>query len=99
MANSIQKDQKKRNLFAKYEVKRLVLKSIIRENTLSKNIKFHSVNELNKLPKNSSLSKIKNRCVLTGRAKGNYSKFKISRISFRELALKGLLPGVTKSSW
>ena len=99
MSNSIQKDQKKRNLFAKYEVKRLILKSMIRDVSLPQNFRFQSIVELNKYPRNSSRSRIKNRCSISGRAKGNYRMFRISRISFRELALKGLLPGVTKSSW
>ena len=99
MANSIQKDQKKRNLFAKYEVKRLILKSMIRDHLIPQNLRSKSILELNKFPRNSSSSRIKNRCSTTGRAKGNYRMFRISRITFRELALKGLLPGVTKSSW
>jgi len=99
MTNSIQRDQKRRILYAKYEIKRLLLKSMIRDFHLSKNIRFQSIQELNKFPRNSSASRIRNRCVQTGRAKSNYRIFKMSRITFRELALKGLLPGVTKSSW
>jgi ribosomal protein S14 len=99
MANSIQKDQKRRNLYAKYEIKRFILKSMIRDLSLPKNLRFQSINELSKLPRNSSLGRIKNRCTQTGRSKSNYKMFKISRITFRELALKGLLPGVTKASW
>jgi len=99
MSNSIQKDQKRRNLYAKYEIKRFLLKSIIRDSSISKSFKFQSINELSKLPRNSSLGRIKNRCIETGRSKSNYRMFKISRITFRELALKGLLPGVTKASW
>jgi small subunit ribosomal protein S14 len=99
MANGIQKDQKRRNLYAKYETKRLILKSMIRDLSLSKNLRFQSINELSKLPRNSSYGRIKNRCTQTGRSKSNYKMFRISRITFRELALKGLLPGVSKASW
>lgn len=99
MANSIQKDQKRRNLYAKYEIKRLILKSMMRDLSLPKNLRFESINELSKLPRNSSLGRVKNRCTQTGRSKSNYKMFKISRITFRELALKGLLPGVIKASW
>ena len=99
MANGIQKDQKRRNLYAKYEIKRLILKSMTRDLSLPKNLRFQSINELSKLPRNSSLGRVKNRCAQTGRSKSNYRMFKISRITFRELALKGLLPGVTKASW
>ena len=99
MANSIQKDQKRRNLYAKYEIKRSLLKSMIRDFNVSKHLRFQSINELSKLPRNSSLGRIKNRCTQTGRSKSNYRMFRISRITFRELALKGLLPGVQKASW
>lgn len=54
---------------------------------------------LNKMPKNSSPVRLHNRCQLTGRARGYYRKFKISRLCFREMASNGLIPGVTKSSW
>lgn len=127
MSNSIQRDQKRRNLFFKYETKRLILKSILREsskpvasfvgeelqslgvanrasyevNSIQQNqfLNITSQQKLNKIPRNSSLVRIKNRCVKTGRSKGNYRLFKISRITFRELAAKGLLPGISKASW
>jgi small subunit ribosomal protein S14 len=54
---------------------------------------------LSRLPRNSSPTRIKNRCALTGRARGFYRRFGISRIAFRELALKGQIPGVRKASW
>ena len=75
MANSIQKDQKRRNLYAKYEIKRLILKSMMRDLSLPKNLRFESINELSKLPRNSSLGRIKNRCTQTGRSKSNYKMF------------------------
>ena len=55
--------------------------------------------KLEKLPKNSSKIRVRNRCNVTGRPRGVYRKFGLSRITFRELALKGLIPGVTKASW
>lgn len=54
---------------------------------------------LNKLPRNTSMSRSKVLCELTGRARGNYRKFGLSRLSFRKLALEGRIPGVTKASW
>lgn len=54
---------------------------------------------LQKLPRDSSATRLKNRCEVTGRPRGYLSKFKVSRIVFRELALRGQVPGVTKSSW
>ena len=55
--------------------------------------------KLEKLPKNSNRIRIRNRCNVTGRPRGVYRKFGLSRITFRELALKGLIPGVSKASW
>ena len=99
MANSIYRDKKRRILKNKYEVKRNTLKAMIRDFALSKTLKFNSMQELNNLPRNSALNRTRNRCIITGRAKSNYQFFKISRITLRELASQGLLPGVTKSSW
>jgi ribosomal protein S14 len=99
MSNSINRDKKRRILYSKYEVKRNTLKAMIRDLSLSQNLRFQFIQELNNLPRNSVLGRNKNRCVQTGRSKSNYRFFKMSRITFRELAGKGLLPGVTKSSW
>ncbi len=55
--------------------------------------------ELQKLPKNASPVRLHNRCVMTGRARGNYRKFGVSRLVFREMALRGEIPGIRKSSW
>ncbi len=54
---------------------------------------------LNKMPRNSSVIRLRNRCQLTGRARGYLRKFKVSRLAFREMASMGLIPGVTKASW
>ena len=99
MANSIYRDKKRRILYSKYEVQRNTLKAMVRDFTLSKTLRFQYMQELNNLPRNSALSRTRNRCIVTGRAKSNYQFFKISRITLRELASQGLLPGVTKSSW
>ena len=99
MTNSIYRDKKRRILYYKYEVQRNILKAMIRDFSLSNSLKFNSMQELNNLPRNSALSRTRNRCIITGRAKSNYQFFKISRITLRELASQGLLPGVTKSSW
>ena len=61
--------------------------------------RIDAINKLSKLPKNSSPCRLRNRCIITGRPRGNYRKFKLSRIAFRELASDGKLPGITKSSW
>jgi len=91
------KDKKNRELFSKYENKRKVLKSISHNIELESSVRWLAQIELDKLPKNSSLTRIRNRCVITGRGRGINSRFKVSRIKFRELSLLGMFPGVKKA--
>ena len=99
MVNSIQRDLKRRCLFSKNELKRIELKSLINDLNISKEMRYNFITQLNKLPRNSSKVRIKNRCVLTGRGHSVYRFCRLSRIKLRELAAQGLLQGVTKSSW
>ncbi|MCH1429726.1 MAG: 30S ribosomal protein S14 [Chlamydiales bacterium] len=78
---------------------RKALKKIISDVNTSDEDRQEATNTLNKMSKNSSPVRLRNRCQLTGRGKGVYRKFKISRLCFREMASKGMIPGVTKSSW
>jgi small subunit ribosomal protein S14 len=82
----------------KWDKRQALKKKIINENT-SEEEREAAVDELNKLSKNSSKVRLRNRCQMTGRPRGFLSKFKVSRIVFREMASEGLVPGVTKSSW
>jgi len=79
--------------------RRSTLKATIRDLDISEEERLAAINELNKLPKNSSCTRLRNRCALTGRCRGYLRKFGLSRLAFRELASRGLIPGVTKSSW
>ncbi len=99
MTNLIQRDQKKRKLYLKNEVKRLTYKTIINDSSISNEIRYNTVQKLNQCSRNSSLVRIKNRCILTGRSHSIYNFCKLSRIKFRELASQGNLMGITKSSW
>ncbi len=99
MTNFIQRDLKKRKLYAKHELKRIEFKSIIQDLKIPKDIRFQLMLELNQLPRNSSRVRIKNRCVLTGRGHSIYRFCKLSRIKLRELASTGMLMGIKKSSW
>ena len=99
MTNSIQRDKKRRFLFSKYELKRLELASIIQDLKISNEIRYKTLQQLNKLPRNSSKIRIKNRCILTGRGHSVLRFCSLSRLKFRELASQGLLMGVTKASW
>jgi len=92
-------DLKKRLYVYKYDFIRYKLKFIINNTLLHPAIRYKAQLKLNNLIKNSIKIRLKNRCVLTGRSRSVYKKFKLSRIMFRELALKGLLTGVRKASW
>jgi small subunit ribosomal protein S14 len=75
------------------------LRAIIKNPNVSDEEKEKAVIKMQKLPRSSSASRLTNRCAVSGRPKGYMRKFGLSRITFRELALKGELPGVTKASW
>jgi len=99
MTQSITRDQSRRKLYAKYEFNRLVLKSMISDHHLPKRARAHCVQVLNTLPRASSSVRLRRRCVVTGRGRGTLRVFQLSRLCVRELAQKGILPGVTKASW
>lgn len=99
MVNSIKRDKKRRLLSADYELMRMQYKAIISNRSLPKEVRYAATLKLSRLPRNSSPVRITNRCILTGRSKSVYRFCRLSRISFRELASKGLLVGVGKSTW
>ena len=83
----------------KFSEKRKLLKSKVMDKSLSLEDRIMFQNKLNELPRNSSSIRHRNRCELTGRSRGVYRKFGLSRIKIRELSMTGNLPGVVKSSW
>ena len=97
--SAIQKNLKRIKLTKKYEKKRNELKKIIKNKKLDLSERFDAQLKLNKLPKNSSKTRIMNRCEITGRPHGVYRKLRISRIALRDMASSGKIPGMTKSSW
>ena len=97
--SSIEKNLKRINLVKKFSKKREALKKIVKNRKLTLDERFNAQLKLAKLPRNSSKTRIRNRCEITGRPHGVYRKLKISRIALRELASKGRIPGMTKSSW
>ena len=97
--SAIQKNLKRIKLVKKYENKRAALKKIIKNKKLPLEERFAAQLKLAKIPRNSSKTRIRNRCEITGRPRGVYRKLKISRIALRELASFGRIPGMTKSSW
>ena len=97
--SSIQKNLKRRNIVKKFNNKRQSLKKQIMKKNLSIEERFKIQSKLNELPRDSSKIRVRNRCKLTGRTRGVYRKFGLSRIKIRELSMSGELPGVVKSSW
>jgi|TARA_B100000676_G_scaffold273310_1_gene291904 small subunit ribosomal protein S14 len=97
--SAIERNKKRIMLAKKYGGKRERLKAIASNRELSAEERFSARMKLAQLPRNSSPVRIRNRCELTGRPRGYYRKFKLSRIALRELASNGHIPGMTKSSW
>ena len=79
--------------------KRKALKDIIMNRNLPLDERFAAQMKLNEMPRDGSFIRVRNRCLVTGRPRGNYRKFGLSRIKLRELSMTGDLPGVVKSSW
>ena len=97
--SAIQRNLKRIKLVKKFLKKRESLKKIIKNKKLPLEERFAAQLKLAKIPRNSSKVRIRNRCEITGRPHGFYRKLKISRIALRDLASKGKIPGMTKSSW
>tara|TARA_B100000315_G_scaffold167224_1_gene155759 strand:- start:128 stop:433 length:306 start_codon:yes stop_codon:yes gene_type:complete len=97
--SSIQRNLKRIRLEKKFSMKRAALVKIIKNRKLTLDERFTAQLKLAKIPRNSAKTRIRNRCEITGRPHGVYRKLKISRIALRELASKGVIPGMTKSSW
>ena len=97
--SSIQKNLNRKNIVIKFKKRRYELKKKIMQKNLSLEERFKLQSKLNDLPRDSSNIRVRNRCKLTGRTRGTYRKFGLSRIKLRELSMAGSLPGVVKSSW
>ncbi len=97
--SSVQKNLNRQKLIEKFSNKRKVLKKKIMDKTISIEERLKLQNKLNDLPRNSANIRFRNRCKLTGRTRGVYRKFGLSRIKIRELSMSGDLPGMVKSSW
>ncbi len=97
--SSIEKNEKRKRVVAKYAAKRARLKALANDESLPMEERFLARLKLAELPRDSAPNRVRNRCEVTGRPRGYYRKFRMSRISFRDLAGDGLIPGVIKSSW
>lgn len=98
-ASAVARNEKRRKLTEKYANKRAELKAVANDKGATLEERFKATQELSELPRNSSKTRIRNRCGLTGRPRGVYRKFELSRISLRELGSRGYIPGIIKSSW
>ncbi|MEQ8193533.1 MAG: 30S ribosomal protein S14 [Rhodospirillales bacterium] len=97
--SSIERNMKRERLSRKFAAKRSALKAQMRDKELSPEDRFQAMLKLADLPRNSAPSRIRLRCQLTGRPRGNYRKFKLSRIALRDMGSNGQIPGMIKSSW
>ncbi len=97
--SQLARDKKRREMHEQYKDRRAALKTQLRESMDDPQARWDAQVALQKLPRNSSPSRLKSRCEVTGRSRGYMRKFGLSRITFREMAAEGLLPGIRKSSW
>ena len=97
--SAVNKNKKRIKLSDKLYQKRSKLKKIIMDKKIPLEERFKAQQKLSKLPRNSSKTRVMNRCEITGRPHGVYRKLKISRIALRQLGLQGKIPGLVKSSW
>jgi small subunit ribosomal protein S14 len=96
---TIKRNDKRKRLVKSFESKRKKLNDKIHDKNLPLDERFELVVKLASLPRNSAKSRVRNRCAITGRPRGYHSKMGLSRNVLRELAAKGMLPGVVKASW
>ena len=97
--SAIQKNIKRAKLVKSHLSKRSKLKIICSDKSISMEERFEAQMKLAQCPRNGAKIRLRNRCLITGRPRGYYRKFKMSRIALRELALTGQIPGMVKSSW
>ena len=95
----VERNLKRRRMAKKFESKRNRLKEIINDKDQPGEDRFVAALKLAELPRNSSKTRIRNRCLITGRPRGYYRKLKMSRIALREMGSDGKIPGLVKSSW
>jgi small subunit ribosomal protein S14 len=97
--SAIERNKKRERLVKKFAAKRAKLKAIAKDANLSLEERFAARLKLAELPRNSAKERVRLRCELTGRPRGNYRKLKLSRIAVRDLGSTGQIPGMVKSSW
>ncbi len=97
--SSIENNNKRMRLVERYKAKRRVLKALADDESRSMEERFEARVKLAELPRNGSATRVRLRCLVSGRPRGVYRKLKMSRIALRDLGSKGMVPGLVKSSW
>ncbi len=97
--SAINKNLRRRKLVKRYAEKRARLRAVARDRSLAPEERFQAFLKLAEMPRDGSAVRVRNRCEISGRPRGNYRKFRISRIALRDLASIGQIPGMVKSSW
>ena len=97
--SAIEKNNKRRRMAAAFAERRQKLKALARDSSQPQEARFEARLNLAQLPRNSSPNRVRNRCEISGRPRGFYRNFRMSRIALRELASRGQIPGMVKSSW
>ena len=97
--SSINKNERRKKLVEKQAAKYAKLKAIANDESLDEGERLIARLKMAELPRNGNPTRIRNRCEMTGRPRGYYRKFRLARVILRDLANKGMIPGVTKSSW
>ncbi len=95
----INRNEKRKLLVVKFSKKRLALQAIIDDPKASEETRYAARLKIQALPRNSNKTRVRNRCALTGRPRGVYSKFGLGRHKLREFAMRGEIPGIVKASW
>jgi small subunit ribosomal protein S14 len=97
--SQVNRNGKRERMAARDKTKRATLKAIVMDRTLPVEDRFDATMKLAQLPRNGAKVRVRLRCALTGRSRGNYRKFKLCRILLRDLANSGQIPGMVKASW
>ncbi len=97
--SAVERNKKRARLIKQYAGRRAAMKAVIKDQSTSPEERFQAVLKLAEMPRNSSRIRYRNRCEVTGRPRGVYRKFKLGRIMLRDLASRGQIPGMVKSSW
>jgi small subunit ribosomal protein S14 len=97
--SAVEKNERRKRMTDKFKAKRAELRKIVRDKSVEPEDRFNATLKLAELPRNGAAVRIRNRCIMTGRPRAYYRKFGLSRITLRDLASEGRIPGVVKASW